>query len=65
MAEGLEIRAVDDAIEAAADALLTACGAGVYLRTGVPPTIEASVKLATRALARIVARTEREGARER
>ena len=64
-ADPQEIQAVDDVIEANADALLTACGAGVFLRTGKPPTVEASVALASGALARIIERTADEGPRPR
>lgn len=60
-----EGQALDDVVEACADALLTACGATLVWQHGEPPNVDDVMIRACVALDRIVERTKREGARPR
>lgn len=58
-------QALNDVVEASADALLAASAARVLAATGRTPTVDESVDVATAAIAVVLERSEREGARPR
>ena len=57
--------ALADVAEACADALLAASATCVLEATGRTPTVDESIEVATAAIATVVDRSEREGARPR